>query len=587
MSLELPFGVKILNPHASVNDWYGPHADLATAKSTVPSSVRAQGLTVGVIEATGVVEYWWKDGVTDVDLVEKTSGGGGGSALTITDGATSEDEVSQITFTGAIVSGDGAGLATVSGLVPYTGATQNVDLGDHQLSTDQVTFDQTPTQTAGVGVLRWNDTDGTLDLGLKGGNATLQVGQEQFIRVRADEDITNGDAVYATGAVGATGRITVRKFIADNTIDELYFIGIATEDIAANEEGFITTFGTVRGLNLTNGGNIYGETGYTDGTILYASPTTYGYLTKTAPEAPNLSIPVAIVLHANANGQVQVRPTTGFHINELHDVLITNVEDKELLQWNNAGYWENRTLSEAGIQPTGNYILSDITDVEGADVVTNIISLTQAEYNEIATPDASTIYNITDAPPPPTGLQAVVDDTTPELGGDLDALNNSISNVDKLNGTSVSTIISDAALGATALQNVVDDTIPQLGGALDTQGNAITGNYSTDGYRGIITETTPNRSTSLTDAGDFILFDNATSSEYRILDNTSVPLPVGTEIDLLQKGVGVLTIIAVSGVRLNGIDAGSTAVTARWGGATIKKIATDEWIIVGKINDVA
>jgi hypothetical protein len=49
----------------------------------------------------------------------------------------------------------------------------------------------------------------------------------------------------------------------------------------------------------------------------------------------------------------------------------------------------------------------------------------------------------------------------------------------------------------------------------------------------------------------------------------------------------VLTIVAVAGVRLNGVTAGSTTVTAQWGGATIKKILANQWIIVGKINDVA
>ena len=48
-----------------------------------------------------------------------------------------------------------------------------------------------------------------------------------------------------------------------------------------------------------------------------------------------------------------------------------------------------------------------------------------------------------------------------------------------------------------------------------------------------------------------------------------------------------MTIQGDSGVTLNGVNGGSTAITAQWGGATIKKIDTDEWIIVGKINDVA
>ena len=40
---------------------------------------------------------------------------------------------------------------------------------------------------------------------------------------------------------------------------------------------------------------------------------------------------------------------------------------------------------------------SDVTGVTGADAVSNIMSLTQTEYDAIITPDASTIYVITDA----------------------------------------------------------------------------------------------------------------------------------------------------------------------------------------------
>lgn len=40
-------------------------------------------------------------------------------------------------------------------------------------------------------------------------------------------------------------------------------------------------------------------------------------------------------------------------------------------------------------------VRSDTTGVTGADVVTNIISLTQAEYNAIVTPDPATFYVIT------------------------------------------------------------------------------------------------------------------------------------------------------------------------------------------------
>jgi radical SAM superfamily enzyme YgiQ (UPF0313 family) len=43
------------------------------------------------------------------------------------------------------------------------------------------------------------------------------------------------------------------------------------------------------------------------------------------------------------------------------------------------------------------YVTSDPSGVTGADAITNMMSLTQAEYDAIGAPDASTFYLITDA----------------------------------------------------------------------------------------------------------------------------------------------------------------------------------------------
>jgi hypothetical protein len=137
------------------------------------------------------------------------------------------------------------------------------------------------------------------------------------------------------------------------------------------------------------------------------------------------------------------------------------------------------------------------------------------------------------------------------------------------------------------LTAVVDDVTPQLGGDLDVNGNNITGNPAIDGRRAIITEATTTKTLALIDSGDFIVTTSASPTTITIPTNASVAFTVGTEIDFIQKGAGELTISGDTGVTLNGVSAGSTAVTAQWGGATIKKIDTDEWIIVGKINDVA
>jgi hypothetical protein len=137
------------------------------------------------------------------------------------------------------------------------------------------------------------------------------------------------------------------------------------------------------------------------------------------------------------------------------------------------------------------------------------------------------------------------------------------------------------------LTNVVEDTTPQLGGNLDVNGNDITGNPAIDGRRAIIVETEPSRTLSLEDAGYFIIATNVDDpTTIAIPTNASEDFTTGTEVDFIQKTTQELTIEAVAGVTLNGVDGGSTSITAQWGGATIKKIDTNEWIIVGKINDV-
>ena len=138
------------------------------------------------------------------------------------------------------------------------------------------------------------------------------------------------------------------------------------------------------------------------------------------------------------------------------------------------------------------------------------------------------------------------------------------------------------------LTNVVEDTTPQLGGNLDVNGNDITGNPAIDGRRAIIVEDETSRTLSLGDAGHFIIATNVdASTTITIPTNASVAFTTGTEILFIQKTAQELRIQAVAGVTLNGVDGGSTSITAQWGEATIKKIDTDEWIIVGKINDVA
>ena len=74
MALELPFGVRVLNQkpvdEKYLNDGV-PYFTVAQANSLIEIGIRHTGLTVNVLG----VEYWYKEGIQDADLVEKNLGG--------------------------------------------------------------------------------------------------------------------------------------------------------------------------------------------------------------------------------------------------------------------------------------------------------------------------------------------------------------------------------------------------------------------------------------------------------------------------------------------------------------------------------
>lgn len=69
---------------ANADSQYGPYDSLSAALTAVESPTRAIGKTVGIMVNGSVVEYWFKSGITDSDLVVKsTSGSSSGGAINI------------------------------------------------------------------------------------------------------------------------------------------------------------------------------------------------------------------------------------------------------------------------------------------------------------------------------------------------------------------------------------------------------------------------------------------------------------------------------------------------------------------------
>jgi hypothetical protein len=225
--------------------------------------------------------------------------------------------------------------------------SNDIDLNNNDLlNVDKISFFTGTTDVGGVGQFKWNDADGTLDLGLKGGNVTLQIGQEQVVRV-VNKTVPLIDLLEANyqvvKIVGATGqRLSVALAQANNDLNSADTIGVVTETILRNEEGFVTTLGQVKKINTT--GSLQGET-WADGDILYLSPTVAGRLTNIKPTAPQHLVIVGFVEYAhNVNGKIYVKVDNGYELNELHDVAYpTTLANNEILQYNlSQTRWENK-----------------------------------------------------------------------------------------------------------------------------------------------------------------------------------------------------------------------------------------------------
>lgn len=228
-------------------------------------------------------------------------------------------------------------VSDVSGYLKLDQTTPQTITNGSPIISEGIQFGLTSSETVNEGLLYWNSDDGTLNLGMPGGNVNLQIGQEQLIRVsnKTGGDLTNGQIVYCSGSQGNRPTIALAKADVHATGTVL---GMLTEDIANNNNGYITTVGYVRGIDTTGGAEEWEE-----GDALWLSATTAGAATNVRPEAPNLVVKVGFVTNVHATeGSILLTPEISLGIEDLHDVNGTAFDTSgQILVWDNDnGYWD-------------------------------------------------------------------------------------------------------------------------------------------------------------------------------------------------------------------------------------------------------
>jgi nitrogen fixation protein len=244
---------------------------------------------------------------------------------TITDGVTDKAPSENAVFDALALKADASDL---NGYVPYTGATSDVDLGTYNITADHISLNVSPSGAGfGVGATQWNNTIGSSETLLKGGSVTLKNGVDLVARVvnKVSPNTTLTKAAYqavkVSGAQG--GRLAIGLAQGNTDLNSADTIGLVTETIATNQEGFIITVGQLSDINTT--GSLQGET-WADGDVLYLSPTTAGRLTNIKPTgATGHIVVIGYVEYAHATqGAIYVKIMNGWELDELHNVYITN-----------------------------------------------------------------------------------------------------------------------------------------------------------------------------------------------------------------------------------------------------------------------
>lgn len=239
-----------------------------------------------------------------------------------------------------------------------------------------IQFDTSASIASNPGLLTWNGTEGTLEFGLKGGNVTLQIGQEQVIRVynASGADLLDGQVVYVTGA--QANRLSVDLATNANSAIAETTIGVVTETIPANQEGFITTNGVVHDLNTA---------AIPEGTRIWLG--TNGAFTGTKPAAPAHIVSIGFVVRSHATvGSIYVQVDEYSNLDDINDVVFSSLSNGDILTYNaGTNHWYNNTPAAAlqsmlPAQPgnAGEFLTTDGSSVSWAPIPAGTVTYVDA-----------------------------------------------------------------------------------------------------------------------------------------------------------------------------------------------------------------
>jgi hypothetical protein len=126
----------------------------------------------------------------------------------------------------------------------------------------------------------------------------------------------------------------------------------------------------------------------------------------------------------------------------------------------------------------------------------------------------------------------------------------------------------------------VNDTTPAINAT--NLGNIETGIFEAHTQIGGLNTQTTSYTLVLADAGKSVELNNAGATTLTVPPNSTVAFPVGTIVEVFRLGAGAVTVVAGGGVTIRS-PGGLLGLRVQYSTASLRKRATDEWVLAGDI----
>lgn len=164
-----------------------------------------------------------------------------------------------------------------------------------------------------------------------------------------------GTIVYLSGATGNRPNFAKAQANAESTSAGTF--GVIVDDLSNNSDGYCVALGYLDNLDTrSTATNPFTTDTLSAGDTIYLSPTNAGYITNVKPSAPNHLVYLGKVTRTSpTNGTIVYRIQNGYELEELHNVAISSVSDKQLLSYDSAtSLWKNKSVTTADISDSTN-----------------------------------------------------------------------------------------------------------------------------------------------------------------------------------------------------------------------------------------